>query len=89
MHRAGGTPAVASFLKAFIAAQPVLQTLTLDDLNRVHEIILAYPRARFDLVDCCIMALSERLDIRHVATFDRRDFLIFHPNHCDYLELLP
>jgi len=50
---------------------------------------LAYADARLDFVDCCIMALTERLDIRRVATFDRRDFSIFRPNHGDYLELLP
>ena len=35
------------------------------------------------------MAQAERLNITHVATFDHRDFEIFRPTHCDYLELLP
>jgi hypothetical protein len=35
------------------------------------------------------MALSERLQITQVCTFDRRDFSIFRPTHYDYLELLP
>ncbi len=49
----------------------------------------AYPGAKLDFVDCCIMAMSERLNITRVCTFDRRDFSIFRPAHCDYLELLP
>ena len=89
MGRAGGVPAVASFLRSFITAQPTLQTLTLADLARAQTIMLVYSRAQFDLADCCIMALAERLDVQQVATFDRRDFSIFRPNHCDYLELLP
>jgi predicted nucleic acid-binding protein len=43
----------------------------------------------FDLADCCIMALSERLNITYISTLDRRDFSIFRPRHCDYLTLLP
>jgi predicted nucleic acid-binding protein len=39
--------------------------------------------------DCCIMTLSERLNITQVCTFDQRDFLIFRPKHCDYLDILP
>lgn len=36
-----------------------------------------------------IMALTERLGITQVYTFDRRDFSIFRPAHCDFLQLLP
>ena len=59
------------------------------DLARVREIGRQYQDARLDLVDCCIMAIAERQNITRVATFDRRDFNIFRPRHCDYLELLP
>jgi hypothetical protein len=48
-----------------------------------------YADANLDFVDCCIMALSERLQVRQICTLDRRDFSIFRPTHCDYLELLP
>jgi uncharacterized protein len=89
MNRAGGIPAVASFLNAFVASHPTLQTLTWDDLTRAQAIMLTYARAEFDLVDCCIMALSERLNVQRVATFDRRDFSIFRPTHCEYLRLVP
>jgi len=55
----------------------------------VYEISQQYADARLDLVDCCIMAIAERLNVTRVATFDRRDFSVFKPNHCDYLDLLP
>lgn len=66
-----------------------LLPIQLDDLARVYEISQQYADARLDLVDCCIMAIAERLGVTRIATFDRRDFSIFQPSHCDYLELLP
>jgi hypothetical protein len=33
--------------------------------------------------------MAERLNITRACTFDRRDFSIFRPHPCDYLELLP
>lgn len=63
--------------------------LTFDDRRRMTEIMQQYVTAAFDYTDAAIMALSERLDIRQVYTFDHRDFGIFRPRHCEYLELLP
>lgn len=80
---------VQRFLGSFKRTNAQLAALEKLDLLRVHEISQAYTSAQFDIVDCCIMALAERLNIRQVATFDRRDFSIFRPKHCDYLELLP
>jgi len=48
-----------------------------------------YSDAQFDFVDVSIMALAERLHITRICSLDRRDFSIFRPSHCDYLELLP
>ncbi len=63
--------------------------LASEDFARIHDIMANYADVRFDFVDCCVMALAERLNITRVYTFDRRDFQIFRPRHCDYLELLP
>ena len=60
-----------------------------DDLTRIAEISRQYPRAEFDIVDLCIMAMAERLLITRIATFDARDFIVYRPRHCDYFELLP
>lgn len=59
------------------------------DHMRMDEIMRQYRDAQFDFVDVAIMAVAERLAIRHIYTFDRRDFALFRPRHCDYLELLP
>ena len=63
--------------------------LTDDDLQRMAQIMNQFADAQFDLPDVAIMALSERLNIKQVYTFDRRDFSIFRPSHCPALELLP
>ena len=84
-----GYPGVQKFFEHFKQVNARLEPLEKADLARVHEIAVVYASAEFDVVDCCIMALAERLNITQVATFDRRDFSIFRPRHCDYLELLP
>ena len=70
---------------SFVRLLPIFE----EDLARVYEISRQYESARFDNVDCCIMAIAERLNIRRIATFDRRDFSVFRPSHCDYFDLLP
>ncbi len=87
--RAGGLPATRAFMNRLVVSGAVLQSVELRDLKRAEEIMGAYPEARLDFVDCCLMALSEHLNITRICTFDRRDFSIFRPNHCEYLELLP
>ncbi len=66
-----------------------IENLSIEDLRRMEEIMLQYADRQFDYVDTAIMALSERLNILQVYTFDRRDFSVFRPRHADYLELLP
>jgi uncharacterized protein len=48
-----------------------------------------YASAKLDFVDCTIMAVAERLEIQHIATFDRRDFSIVRPAHIEHFILLP
>ena len=80
---------IQRLLRTLAATRPRLESMEIDDLRRMREIAQDYESARFDFVDCCIMAMSERLDITRVATFDRRDFTMFRPRHCAYLDLLP
>ena len=66
-----------------------IESLLRSDLSRIFEIAKQYATAKFDVVDCCIIALAERLQIARIATFDRRDFHIVRPSHRDYFEILP
>jgi predicted nucleic acid-binding protein len=88
-NRHGKIPAVINFLQSFAAAQPHLEPIQVSDIERAYDIMTKYADSKFDFVDCCIMALAERLDITQICTFDHRDFSIFRPSHCDHLQLLP
>lgn len=66
-----------------------IEILTAADMSRMAEIMDQYQDAEFDFADTSIMALSERLNITQVYTFDRRDFGMFRPKHTEYLQLLP
>jgi len=59
------------------------------DRQRMHEIMQQYQDAELDIADVAQLALAARLGITRIYTFDRRDFSLFRPTHCDYLELLP
>lgn len=89
LTRAGGVPTVLEFLDSLVQANVRFEPLRVEDLRRARQIMAKYADNRFDFVDCCIMALAERLNITQVCTFDRRDFSVFRPKHCEYLELLP
>lgn len=89
LKRAGGVTATAKFLAALQRADVPLVSVSYDDLQRAREIMLAYQSASFDFVDCCLMALAERLQIAQIGTLDQRDFSIFRPQHRDYFILQP
>lgn len=88
-RRAGEVPSVVRFLKALVKGHYQYEIVSPNDLTRAGNIMVQYVSANLDFVDCCIMALSERLKVTQVCTLDRRDFSIYRPPHCDYLELLP
>jgi predicted nucleic acid-binding protein len=87
--RAGGVPAVLLFMDKLVAAPLQFEAPLKAGITRGREIMATYASSRLDFVDCCIMAISERLNITKVFTFDWRDFSIFRPKHCPHLELLP
>jgi hypothetical protein len=85
--RLGYMWAIRVFTTTRIAFQ--IEPLTELDMVRMEQIMSQYHDAEFDYADAALMALAERLDITRICTFDRRDFSIFRPKHCPYLELLP
>jgi predicted nucleic acid-binding protein len=88
-QRQGGVPAVVRFIASFRLARMPFESVIYEDMQRLQEIMVQYADAKLDFVDCCLMAISERLKITKMCTFDRRDFTIFRPRHCDVLEILP
>lgn len=84
-----GKRGVLHFAQQFIYSGMQAVSLTDDDFARIAEILQTYQSADFDFVDCAVMAIAERLNITHICTYDRRDFSIMRPSHCDYFVLLP
>ncbi len=84
-----GIHAEMIFLEAFAASTFELVSLTMPDIKRAKTIMQKYQNIRIDFTDCCLIAFAERLNITQICTFDRRDFSIVRPAHCDVLELLP
>lgn len=89
VKRETGIRGAIQFLDEFLGSQAYLQEVTVPDLIRVKAIMQHYTSAKIDFVDCCIMALSERLNITQVGTLDKRDFTILRPKHVNTLDLLP
>jgi predicted nucleic acid-binding protein len=77
------------FLSGLAASDIELESINTADIERVTEILAQYADARLDFTDAAIVALAERLNITYILTFDRRDFVIVHPQHCDFFELYP
>jgi hypothetical protein len=66
-----------------------VESVTTEDLVRVHQILEQYADNQLDFTDAASIAIAERLAITRVYTLIRRDFSVIRPNHCDYFELLP
>ena len=88
-----GRPALAAEFCAAIAEDEVrVIEATPYDYRRMGELLTTYASLRLQVVDACVIALAERLDLREVAALDRRDFLVVAPRHLrkgERLTLLP
>jgi predicted nucleic acid-binding protein len=66
--------------------------VTPHDYRLMAELLTTYSSLQLQVVDACVIALAERLDLHEVATLDRRDFQIVAPRHLakgERFKLLP
>jgi uncharacterized protein len=80
---------LVNFLRSVATGDFELVRTTESDLERAAEILEKYNDNNIDLVDACIAAIAERLEIQKILTVDRRHFGVFKPNHCESFTLLP
>lgn len=66
-----------------------IEPTTSEDLVRIYQLLTRYADSQLDFADAAIVSIAERLNVNRIFTFDRRDFSIIRPLHCDYFELLP
>jgi uncharacterized protein len=77
-----GRPELASEFCAAVAADELrVIEATPHDYRRMSELLTTYASLWLQVVDACIVALAERLDVREIAALDRRDFLVVAPRH--------
>lgn len=84
-----GYQKLIKFLRSVVAGNFRLVPTELKDLERAPEILEKYADNNIDLVDCVIVAIAERLNIKRILTVDRRHFSVFRPLHCDSFEIIP
>lgn len=54
---------LVQFLGRFKDMDATIVPMLDEDLGRISEVSAQYADSRFDIVDCCIMAMAERLQI--------------------------
>lgn len=79
--------ALVTFLRLVAGGEFELIRTTENDFERAAGILEKYNN--IDLVDDCIVAIAERLEIEKILTVDRRHFGVFKPTHCEAFQLLP
>jgi uncharacterized protein len=84
-----GHQAMRRFLTSMTPGNVRVESVSSEDLARIHKILEQYADNQLDFTDAAIIAIAERLNIRRICTLDRRDFSIIRPQHCDYFELIP
>ena len=71
--------AEAAFLRSVAVGSFDLVNLTADDLERTAQLVERYGGLPLGAADASIVAVAERLGVRHVLTLDRRHFSIVRP----------
>jgi predicted nucleic acid-binding protein len=91
-QRRGRVGLAAEFCAAIADDELRVIEVTPHDYRRMAELLTTYSSLRLKVVDACVIALAERLDLHEVATLDRRDFQIIAPRHLpkgERFKLLP
>lgn len=66
-----------------------VEALTAADWARIATLVDTYADLRLGGVDASLVTVAERLDVREIATLDRRHFTVVRPAHVDAFELIP
>jgi predicted nucleic acid-binding protein len=84
-----GTHAEVGFLADIVDEVFTVEPVNSSDWSRILQLVRQYRDLPLGTVDASIIAAAERLDIRSIATFDRRHFTVVRPTHVEAFELLP
>ena len=84
-----GQDAELGFIGSLMKKELIIEHFRGEDLVRSEEVLKKYRGQNIGLTDALIIAIAERLKIRHILTTDRRHFSVIHPSHCGQFVLLP
>jgi uncharacterized protein len=84
-----GHQAMRQFMASMTPDAVQVESVTTEDLIRVHQLLEKYADNELDFTDAAIVAIAERMAITCVYTLDCRDFSVIRPKHCDYFDLVP
>lgn len=89
LQRELGAPASLALVRSITGGAIRLVAPTEADLGRAAELLDAAAEHRPRLADALLVAAAERLDVRRIATFDRRPIAVFRPRHVRAFDLEP
>lgn len=89
LERERGSKAESAFLRSFGRRDLILAPLTVEDTDRMAELVDTYADLRLGGVDASVVAVAERLNVATIATLNRRDFTVVRPRHVKALTLIP
>ena len=89
LAREGGSKAETAFVRSLAAGDFTIAPVTAAGLERTADLIAQYADMPLGLVDASVIALAEQLELREIATLDRRHFSVVRPRHVDSFTLLP
>ncbi len=84
-----GPRAELTFAEAFAKGDLFMEPVEPSDWDRIVELMTQYIDLPLGMADASIVALAERLEVKELATLDRRHFSVVRPNHVDAFRLLP
>lgn len=84
-----GPDAEAAFYRSVAGGDLAIESLAQADWVRVAELVETYADLGLGGVDAGLIAVAERLDLRELATLDRRHFRVVRPRHVEAFVLLP
>ena len=84
-----GVSAEVRFIGDLASGTLISEPVRVDDWLRIAELVARYRDLPLGTVDASLVAAAERMDIKAIATLDRRDFAVVRPKHVTAFELLP
>jgi uncharacterized protein len=89
IHKRLNAGALTTLLDDIAAGAFQIEDLTIPDYERVRDICDTYADNDVGFVDAAVLAITERLQEKKLATLDRRHFGTMRPRHVESLRLLP